>query len=194
MMAGRLLRGGVLCVVASLAATAAAAQADDCMISLDAIAQPIPRFSDYPAPVEAIGRPAAPVLAGNREARRFASQIRDQARTGPNFAGHLTVVGWGCGTACLQWAVVDAKTGAVRFEPSIEVVTADRVSDAQAAAGDANQDFFMLRFRRDSRLMIVLGAPKEDEARGGAAFYEWTGASFKLVKFVPRKQACRAGG
>ena len=44
-------------------------------------------------------------------------------------------------------------------------------STTRAAAVDANQDFFMLRFRRDSRLMIVLGAPKEDDAREGAAFY-----------------------
>src|SRR5580704_11905725 len=84
-------------LAASLAATTAAAQADDCMISLDAIAQPLPKFSDYPASGEAIEKPAAPVLASDPESARFASEIRDQARTGPNFAGHLTVVGWGCG-------------------------------------------------------------------------------------------------
>jgi hypothetical protein len=169
----------------ALAATAAAAQGDDCLISTDAIRQPVPRFADYPASVETIRHPAAPVLA-SREARMFRTELREGARKGPNFAGHFTVVGWGCGSACIQWAVVDARTGKVRLEPSIEVVSVDNVADA-------NADVFALRFRRDSRLMIILGAPKEDQAREGAAFYEWTGERFRLLKFAPRKAACMAG-
>ena len=81
-------------LAASLAATTAAAQADDCMISLDAIAQPLPSSPSYPASAGDPKSPAAPVLASDPEAARFASEIRDQARTGPNFArSHLTVVG-----------------------------------------------------------------------------------------------------
>jgi hypothetical protein len=116
--------------------------------------------------------------------------LRIAARAGPNFGGHYTIAGWGCGASCLQWGVVDAKTGHVHFEPSIEIVDASHVGDDEF---QRPRDFNALRFRRDSDLLVVLGAPHEDTSREGAAYYCWNGRRFSLLKFVPRKHACRAG-
>ena len=49
-----------------------------------------------------------------------------------------------------------------------------------------------LRFRADSRLLVVLGAPEADEERHGASYFEWTGRSLRLLRFVPRAELCGA--
>src|SRR5713226_1165513 len=71
-----------------------------------------PRFQDMPVAEKFNGRPA-PVKLSTAEARRYRTVIRQGAREGPNFAGHYTIVTWGCGAGCVQFAIVDAKTGAV---------------------------------------------------------------------------------
>jgi hypothetical protein len=56
----------------------------------------------------------APVDAASAEyGVRFRTALSRAAAGGPNFAGHFTVVTWGCGTACQVTAVVDAVTGAL---------------------------------------------------------------------------------
>jgi hypothetical protein len=177
----------------AVALALAAPPADDCMIALAAITQPTPKFADFPAAPEGPFKPAPVDLASHPEAREFRSQIRSDAKAGPNFAGHFTIVDWGCGSACLQWGVVNARSGAVWFEPGLSVVSVDHVADEPAPAAGANADFYNLRFRLDSRLLIVLGAPGEDEAREGAGYYLWDGKAFAPLKFIPRKDACAAG-
>ncbi len=182
----------VLAAVVALAAPAAGRPvSDDCLITIDAISQATPRFEDYPAPAETIGAPAPVDLASHPEARKYRTQIRSDARAGPNFAGHFTIVGWGCGAACLQWSVVNARTGKVWFEPTVSVVDANHVGDEGSHTAGVNSDFYNLRFRLDSQLLVVLGAPQEDETRDGAGFYRWDGARFSLLKFIPRNEACR---
>ncbi|MGH7025529.1 MAG: hypothetical protein ACREEB_18330 [Caulobacteraceae bacterium] len=179
-------------LLAQTPATARNAGSDtDCMISLSAITQSVPRFSDYPARVEKIAKPAAVDLRSDPEARTFRTMLRDGARNGPNFAGHFTIVGWGCGSSCLQWAVVDARSGKVSLDRSIQVVSAVYVADEQAKLPGVDYDYNALRFRRDSALVAILGAPHEDEAREGVAFYRWNGKIFQFLKFVPRAEACR---
>jgi hypothetical protein len=176
-------------LAAVLAASAAAAQDDDCLISTAAITQPVPKFADYPAPAMTIRRPAAPVLAG-REARAYRTMLRDGAKKGPNFAGRFTLVAWGCGASCVYFAVVDALTGRVTFDPRVRTLDASHAAFSDGAGADGEP----FRFRRDSRLLITLGAPNEDQARDGAGFYEWAGGRFRLLKFIPRKDACKVGG
>jgi hypothetical protein len=178
-------------VLAVAVALAAAPIADDCMIALAAITQPVPKFADFPAPPETIGKPAPVDLASHPEARRFRTQIRRDAAAGPNFAGYFTIVGWGCGSACLEWGIVNARTGKVWFEPGLSVVSIDRVADEANPARGVNAELYNLRFRHDSRMLVVLGAPGEDEAREGVGYYRWDGKAFALLKFVPRKDACR---
>lgn len=164
---------------------------DDCLITIDAISQATPRFEDYPAPAKTIGAPAPVNLASHPEAREYRTRIRSGARAGPNFARHFTIVGWGCGTSCLQWGVVNARTGKVWFEPRIEIVSAIYVGEEKLKKPQVSYDYNALRFQLDSRLLIVLGAPHEDESREGVGYFLWDGARFAQLKFIPRNQACR---
>lgn len=76
-----------------------------------------PRFEDFRVVSKFSGQPAPVNLASHKEARRFRTMLREGAAKGPNFAGHDTVVTWGCGTACQMAAVVDAGDGKVSFAP-----------------------------------------------------------------------------
>jgi len=73
----------------------------------------VPTFEQYPAEEAYAGEPAAVDFTGNAPALEFKTTIRQQAAKGPNFAGHYTVVSWGCGSSCQQNAIVDAKTGKI---------------------------------------------------------------------------------
>ena len=131
-----------------------------------------PRFEDYPAVESFKGRPAPAVVSSGR-ARLYRTTIREQAREGPNFAGHYTVATWGCGTGCLQFAVVDARTGKVYFHPRAETV-----------AGVTFQDEERLQFRRDSRLFIVSGQllARDGPELEGKFYYEWRNDRFRLLR------------
>jgi len=74
--------------------------------------QPAYPFDRYPAGKLFKGRPAAPQLV-TADQRGFRTVLRNGAKKGPNFAGHFTVVQWGCGSNCIAMAVVDAVTGTV---------------------------------------------------------------------------------
>ena len=72
-----------------------------------------PSFADYPAPESFTGVPAKVDFASNPEMRSFRTRLREGAAQGPNFSGELTVVSWGCGTACQSSAIVSARTGKI---------------------------------------------------------------------------------
>ncbi len=157
---------------------------DDCDIRLANIIDP-PKFSDYPAPRVKI-RPAKPVMKTPEE-WRFRTMLRQQSAAGPNFAGHYTVVIWGCGTSCLTPVIVDAKSGRVFFDNQLGIVSTNHVPEQHD--GEKLQ-YEALRFRVDSRMLVVLGASSDADAPDGAAFYEWTGKGLKLIRYVPRPKIC----
>ena len=76
-----------------------------------------PRFEDYPVRETFRGTPVPPVLS-TRAARNYRTELRRQAPTGPNFAGHFTIASWKCG-CCNVVAVIDAISGEVRFAPFV---------------------------------------------------------------------------
>src|ERR1700743_182434 len=76
-------------------------------------------FSQYSVTSIFKGAPAKPQLT-SETARRFRTVISEGANKGPNFAGHYTVVTWGCGADCASFAIVDALTGKV-FDPRFAV-------------------------------------------------------------------------
>ena len=151
--------------------------------TLTALAQgsATPRFEDYPATVFK-GRTAALRLNGSKEARNFRTRLREGAQQGVNFAGHYTVVQWGCGTACLQVAFIDAKTGAVFFPRELNGFGVWFWDDNDEA----------LRFKPDSRLLVMSGSPasegSKDEPKSGLYYYEWTGTRLRLVRVVEKKR------
>lgn len=72
-----------------------------------------PTFEAHPAAPSSLGGPAPVDLTSHPRARRFRTVLSRGAAEGPNFAGHYTVVSWGCGTMCQEFMIVDALTGRV---------------------------------------------------------------------------------
>jgi hypothetical protein len=107
------VRNTLLLVVFVAAATTAAAAGDSATSKGDRV----PRFADYPAGAVFHGTPAAPDFKRNPAAEPFASELRDGARRGPNFAGYLRVVEWSCGASCRRWMIVNSKTGRIHDSP-----------------------------------------------------------------------------
>jgi hypothetical protein len=114
------------------------------------------------------------------DARRYRTALREGAAAGPNFAGHYAVVSWGCGSSCNELAIVDMRSGQVTFDSRIRDIYSGHVGE-----------FNFESSRLNSRLLVVAGMPQEDQARDGVTYFEWTGSRLKLIRFVPRMQACR---
>jgi hypothetical protein len=96
---------------------------------------PNPPFEEYSVVDSFKGRPAPVDLSSDPKARRYRTMLREGAAEGPNFAGHYTVVTWGCGTECQVHSIVDARTGRVYMFPFVTG--------------------YDLAFRRDSRLLVA---------------------------------------
>jgi hypothetical protein len=131
-----------------------------------------PRFEDYPVRKKFTGK-SAPAIISHPRARLFRTMIRTQAQNEPNFASHYTLATWGCGSGCRGFAVIDARTGRVYFNPkALNVGTVPY------------QDEDSLQFRPDSRLLIVSGYVDgfrgfQDEAK---FYYEWKDNRFRLIR------------
>ena len=132
----------------------------------------LPRFEQYSVIEIFHGPPVAVDITSTKLARAYRTQLSEGAKKGPNFAGHFTLVSWGCGASCQTWAIVDARTGKV-FE-----------STAQSTAG--------AEFYPNSRLLILdspkavrdtLGGPPPADCSycGTPDAFEWTGAEWRAV-------------
>ena len=104
--------------------------------------------------------------------------IRRGAEQGPNFAGGFTIVRWGCGSACVDWAIVDARSGRIVFPDAYRILV--------NVHGEGDR----INFRADSRLVILIGMPHEKAEREGVHFLEWTGRDLRRIRFVPLKELC----
>ncbi len=82
-------------------------------------------------------------------AAKFATQIREAAKQPADFNGHFRIARWGCGSNCLQWAVIDQQTGRVQLSPRV------LASCAPGEAADAAQFPDWLDYRADSRLLVA---------------------------------------
>ena len=140
-----------------------------------------PRFEDFPvAEAEQFkGKPAAVKLV-SPEARKYRTVIREGSREEPNFAGHYTIIEWGYGAGCVQFAVVDAKTGSV-FMPSFYV------GPRALVEGETAEPEEPLQYRIDSKLLIVSGS--RNEKGEGVYYYKWDGKRLELIKTVGSKKS-----
>lgn len=133
-----------------------------------------PQFADYPVANIFRGTPKPPVLS-SRMARAFRTQLRRQAASGPNFAGHYTLARWGCGAGCVSVAVIDATTGAVQFPPfSIE----DAWKDGHIICARGSE------FELTSELFVAEG---EVNGKIGRHYFRWHKLKFSLLHF---EQTC----
>jgi hypothetical protein len=119
----------------------------------------------------------------------FRTKIRQGATKGANFAGHYSIIEWGCGTSCVSLALVDARTGEVYGPPwalyspqvpgtrfgSLGYGIALRFED-----GSSTQDNDAVSYKLNSRLLIVRGCPNDKNC--GVYYHEWIGTAFKLLR------------
>jgi hypothetical protein len=127
-----------------------------------------PTFRQYPAFADFKGTPAKPQLNTDLE-HHYRTQIRTQARRGPNFAGHFTVASWSCGSPCGKFVIIDARSGTI-YDPDITLGCFD------TKGGGAD-----LHFRLRSRLLMLTGLL--EQLGCGTEFYEWDGKQLKLLLF-----------
>lgn len=126
--------------------------------------------------------PAAPVVA-HGSAHLYRTVIRAGAKAGPNFADHFTIITIGCGagTACV--AIADAQTGRVYFPPTLK--------SAEALIRDTGpHEPETFNYRRNSRLLIVVGSPNEDLKNEGMTYYLWRSGRLTRLRFVTAAKLC----
>lgn len=142
----------------------------------------LPRFEDYPAPRTFKGKPARAKIVGPR-VRLFRTMIRNGAATGPNFAGHYTLVKWGCGSSCQLLAIVDARTGRVYIPAGLLQLDTDPWAGGDPLAAEES-----VQFRRNSRLLVLVGGGYfgKRPRRKGKYFYEWRNNRLKLISSIQR--------
>lgn len=69
------------------------------------------KFEDYPVVEKMEGTSQLLNLKSHPRGLEFKTLITEAYKNGPNFAGHYTVVEWGCGTGCQNHVIVDNLTG-----------------------------------------------------------------------------------
>lgn len=134
------------------------------------IAQVRVQFEKYPVTQIYKGKPAPLNLNSNPNAAKFRDRLQDGVQKGANFAGHYTIVTWGCGTSCQTSAIVDTKTGAV-YTPGI-------VSEVG------------IKYKLNSRLLIINPSENITEVYGKkppngikSKYYRWE--NNRLIQFKP---------
>ena len=134
----------------------------------------VPAFADYKVDSIYRGQVAPVDFTSNRDAPRLRTVLREGARAGPNFAGHLAVVTWGCGSSCIAIALVDSRTG--------------RVFSSPVGAG------YGVEHHIDSRLLVVDRAACGDTAWAApyAYFLEWTGRDLRVRDSLPNATICKS--
>jgi len=138
-----------------------------------------PKSEDYPAGKRFDGTPASVILS-SRRARMFRTVLRSGAKDGPNFAGHYTLVAWGCGLGAFSMAVVDAQTGQVFFPP-FECVDS---SDFGLPIVDKGNN---PAFKIESNLFVFYGSTDEGKSTGWH-FYVFNKGRFKRVYFIRERK------
>ena len=142
------------------------------LVPLATLAADSKKFEDFPVRELFQGK-SAPVRLATREARQFRTRLTEASRQKPNFAGHYIFARWGCGSGCVQTAIIDAKTGRVFMVPFTVTTVGEEVVEP-------------VQFRPDSRLVVVNGS-RNDQAENGTYYYLWDGKRLKLMNHLPRQ-------
>ncbi|PYQ28750.1 MAG: hypothetical protein DMF56_13785 [Acidobacteria bacterium] len=73
-------------------------------------------FAKYP-PAARLHKPAATPDVRTGRAHHYRTRLREEAKEGANYDGHYRVAMWGCGSNCMEWAVIDLATVKVWMAP-----------------------------------------------------------------------------
>ena len=150
-----------------------------------------PAFGEYPATEPLHGPMVMPHIV-DAEERRFRTELRravtkgydvvdgstEHERRGPNFAGHYLLVQWGCGSNCMQAALIDANSGHVLRLPQVPGSDADGFSIPTGSV-----DFRTLQFRTGSRLLVL-----PNIADGHSYYYVLEQERWRFLKKLPTRQ------
>jgi hypothetical protein len=131
-----------------------------------------PTFQDYRVALEAPVEHPRVDTKTTPIGRRYRTVLRKGIASGANYAGHFTVVIWGCGTSCSSFAVVNLKTGQVIVPTGISTVTWDHLENTvERFLPDGLHGYWGYRYRPDSRLLVLVGMLNEDDNREGAWYF-----------------------
>lgn len=153
----------------------------------------VPRFEDYPAKGIYSGALATPTIVTPVQ-RKYRTQIREgvengvgvdrdgreHGRPGPNFAGKMMVVQWGCGAPCLMMAMIDGSTGNV-YRPPLPVDNTFALP--LLCIGNSVGSNPEIAFRQDSRLMVIKATPDwfKQSHHSFTYYYLWQNNSWRLL-------------
>jgi hypothetical protein len=141
-----------------------------------------PRFQDFPVSDVYKGKNARLKLA--RYDRSYRTRLKWAVESQkPDFAGRYIVTAWGCGTSCIQGALIDAETGRVSWWPIVLCCWSGEkteVSNGFSLAGN------LVEFRQDSRLIAFYGESTGEQGNThGIHYYKVENGRFILVRFIP---------
>ncbi|MBL0314131.1 MAG: hypothetical protein IPP78_15825 [Holophagaceae bacterium] len=129
-----------------------------------------PRFEDYAASNQFLGKKAALVIS--KQDRMYRTRLKRGAEGNPNFAGRYILTIWGCGASCRMGAAIDTKTGRVHWLPGT-VCCWDVSIEEDPKIGDP------ILFRQNSKLIVLSGLLNETGTNGSHYF------KFENGEFIP---------
>jgi len=135
---------------------------------------PRPSFADYPVKEIYQAEPAPAIIT--KEYRMMRTRIREGARSEVQFAGHYTVPGWGCGTFCIGFVIVDSKTGKIYGGGGANGLP-DTWLDQQEG------DVELLEYHPNSRLLRINGCLGEQNCD----LYDYLMVEGKGLKLIRRQ-------
>jgi len=149
-----------------------------------------PAFQTYPAKKEQINTIPRLDLTSNPIARTFRTVLRNQMAEGPNYAGHYRLAFWGCGSSCLMFAVVNLQNGKVITQEHIKSVDGVLLA-ADDFLSATESEVWAFRYKADSSLLVVLGAPDEDDSKKGAYYFVLKGETLRLIHATRVNKNCK---
>jgi hypothetical protein len=163
----------------------------DCrvVISKDLVDSKAPNFEAYALKKsETVTNPKVDIQSAEF-GKAFRTVLIRAAKRGPNFAGHYRVVVWGCGSSCSSFAVVNLITGRI-----LATEAPAAINGVEFEVGDfmskTDSDDTSFRYRKNSKLLVVLGADNENSDRAGAFYFTLDDEHLKLVHFTRVVKQC----
>jgi hypothetical protein len=154
------------------------------LLSIDTFTQNTPTYTQFATTLEK-KRAREVNWSSHPKASEFETNLKSALeRKSINFAGKFILTQWGCGTACIQAALIDTQTGEVYFPEILQGVTQGYI--------EAFANHEILEFKNSSNLLIIYGKAGSDFKEAskdyvqGISYFEWTGKDFSLIKFITK--------
>jgi hypothetical protein len=149
-----------------------------------------PKFSAYRVDAPPMAESPKVDLKSNPIAREYRTVLQQESAKGPNFAGHYRVVVWECGSSCAVLAVVNLATGKVLTPDEFES-TSTAYFDVDSHSIPGSQSVYTaFGYRRDSRLLVVLGDLNERDRAEGAYYFILENERLRLIHATSVRKNC----